>query len=345
MTAIPECMRAVVLEQYRENVTDAICGLKIVQRPLPKPLRGQVLVRVAAAPCNPSDLLLLQGKYGTLKSLPTVPGWEGAGTVAANGGGLLARWLMGKRVACALQKDRDGTWAEYFVADAKDCIPLRSQIPFDQGAGLIVNPMTAIGLLSSAQKSGHRAAVSTAAASQLGRMLASVAVDDGFPLIHVVRREAQVKLLRSLGATHILNSSNDEFRQELKDLCNQLGATAAFEAIAGEMTGTILNAMPRDSTLYLYGALSEQACGDLDPVELIFRSKTVTGFYLGAWLRRQNVLGKLKIARRIQQMIIDGRIETKVRRRLGIDEVIDGLMEYVGCMTEGKMLICPSSLP
>src|SRR5688572_17494727 len=119
MLTVQETMRGVVLEKYCDNLSDAIVAMKVLERPLLKLLRGQVLIRMAAAPCNPSDLLLLQGKYGTLKTLPTVPGWEGAGTVVASGGGLLTRWLKGKRVACALRKDRDGTWAEYFVADAK----------------------------------------------------------------------------------------------------------------------------------------------------------------------------------------------------------------------------------
>src|SRR6187455_3301358 len=116
--SIPEKMRAVVLEEYRENGADAIRGLAVRERPVGKPRRGQVLVRVEAAPCNPSDVLLLQGLYGTKKTLPAVPGWEGAGTVVASGGGLHANYLVGMRVACAVQDDRDGTWAEYTVANA-----------------------------------------------------------------------------------------------------------------------------------------------------------------------------------------------------------------------------------
>src|SRR6185295_8263508 len=142
---IPEKMRAVVLSEYREDVADAIGGLKVLERPVPRPRRGQVLVKIAAGPCNPSDLLLLQGKYGTLKTLPTVPGWEGAGTVVASGGGLLGRWLMGKRVACAVRSDRDGTWAEYVVVNADNCIALKAELPIEQAASLIINPLTAAG--------------------------------------------------------------------------------------------------------------------------------------------------------------------------------------------------------
>jgi NADPH:quinone reductase-like Zn-dependent oxidoreductase len=334
-------MRALVLEAYHEDVADAIHGLKAMDWPTPQPRRGQVLVKIAAAPCNPSDLLLLQGKYGELKTLPTVPGWEGAGTVVASGGGLLGRWLQGKRVACALRADRDGTWAEYFLADANNCIPLKSRLSFDQAAGLIINPLTATGLLETARRLGHPAAVQTAAASQLGRMLLAMANEANYPLIHVVRRDAQVGLLKSLGAEFVLNSSSDGFTDELRTLCERLSATAAFEAVAGDMTGTLHNAMPRGSTIYVYGALSEAPCGNIDPVQLIFHDKTVKGFYLGAWLRRRGTLGVLRAASRVQRMFLDGRIATTIQRRVSLDEAAEGLQHYVQKMTEGKMLIVP----
>jgi NADPH:quinone reductase-like Zn-dependent oxidoreductase len=339
--AIPEQMRAVVLETYHEDAAAAIAGLKIVERPVPKPARGQVLVKIEAAPCNPSDLLLLQGRYGTLKTLPSVPGWEGAGTVVASGGGWLGRWFEGKRVACALSADRDGTWAQYFVADVMECIPLKSRLDFEQAASLIVNPLTAIGLIDTARREGHSAAIATAGASQLGRMLLSIAADAKFPLISVVRRDAQVQLLKSLGAEHVLNSSDATFLDQLQAACRQLRATAAFEAIGGEMTGTLLAAMPQGATAYLYGALSESACSNLDPVQIIFHQKTLTGFYLGQWIHQRGKLRVLLAASRAQQMLIDGRIQTKIQQRLALDEVVSGLTQYIQHMTDGKMLIRP----
>ena len=93
MGSRPKQMRAVRLSALHEDVVEAIRSLRVVEQPVPEPRRGQVLVKIEAAPCNPSDLLLLQGKYGVSKSLPTVPGWEGAGQVVASGGGWLAGWL------------------------------------------------------------------------------------------------------------------------------------------------------------------------------------------------------------------------------------------------------------
>jgi NADPH:quinone reductase-like Zn-dependent oxidoreductase len=340
--AIPKNMRAVVLEEYHDTLAAAIGGLKVRELPMPQPRSGQVLVRIEAAPCNPSDLLLLQGKYGTLKTLPTVPGWEGAGTVIASGGGLYSRWLVGKRVACALRSSsRDGTWAEYFVANASDCIPLKAGVPIEQAASFIINPMTAVALLETAIKDGHPAAIHTVGASQLGRMMLAIATDMTYPLINLVRRDAQAHMLKSLGAKYVINTSHDGFTDELKSLSAKLRATAAFEAIAGDMTGIVLNALPPTSTVYLYGALSQTPCGGIDPIEVVFHKKSLTGFFLGNWMENRGALGVIRAASKVQRMLIERRIETTIQRRLSLDEVVDGLQQYASRMTDGKVLITP----
>ncbi|MGB6043930.1 MAG: zinc-binding dehydrogenase [Pirellulales bacterium] len=341
--SLPQQMRGVVMSDYHEELSDAIDGLAVRDLPVPTPGRGQVLVRVEAAPCNPSDLMLLLGKYGQLKTLPSVPGWEGAGTVVASGRGLMAGWLRGKRVACALQEDRNGTWAQYVVAGAMQCIPLKKDVSFEQGACLIVNPLTAMGLLETARRGGHAAAVHTAGASQLGRMMIAMAEQMNYPLVNLVRREEQVQLLRSLGATHVLNSSVEDIEEQLQETCQRLRATAAFEAVGGDLTGTVMNVLPRGSTVYVYGALSEEACGNIDPIGLIFHDKTVTGFYLGEWLQKRGSWGILRAAGRVQRMILDGVIETSFQRDASLDDVQEGLRQYVDHMTDGKLLIRPQA--
>jgi len=337
----PSTMRALLLETYGDDLLSAIEGLRVVERPLPEPGRGEVLVKIDAAACNPSDLLLLQQQYGRLKTLPTVPGWEGTGTVIASGGGMMGWWLNGKRVACGLQEDRDGTWAEYVVAKATSCIPLRDAIPVEQAAGLIINPMTAVGLLETARSNGHEAAVHTAGASQVGRMLLRLAAEKEFPLINMVRRGEQVELLKSLGAKHVLNTSDEDFVDQLNNLAARLNATTAFEAIGGEMTGIVLGALPAGSTVYVYGALSEEDCSRIDPIEIIFNEKRVCGFYLGAWLQQLGLLGIVRASRRVQRLLIEKQIETQVQRSVSLDDAVDGLKQYVGNMSAGKVLIRP----
>lgn len=340
---IPKEMKALQIEKYEDDLQIAIHNLHVVNKSVPSPGPGQVLIKVQAAPCNPSDLVFLQGKYGVLKTLPTTPGWEGAGVVVASGGGPMGWWLNGKRVAFANQSNRGGTWAEYCLADQKMCIPLKDNIAFEQGSTLIINPITAIGLVQTAKASKHKALVQTAAASQLGRMVVRLALREGMPLINVVRRPQQIELLKSLGAQYVLNSEEKDFFKELKDLAHKLQATCAFEAVAGTMTGTVANALPKDSIVLVYGGLSGEACGGISPLSLIFESKRVEGFWLSKWISRQGTLGMFKVLRETQKLMAEGILASDIYKTVTLEEAPKALEEYRQQMTLGKVIIRPSA--
>ena len=70
--------------------------------PIPKPQKGQVLIKVIAAPINPSDIELYNGNYSHQKKFPTAMGFEGSGIVVESGGGLMGWSMMGKKVAFAV---------------------------------------------------------------------------------------------------------------------------------------------------------------------------------------------------------------------------------------------------
>ena len=72
--SLPSEMRAIMIDSYNQQISDAIGSLRVATLPVPRPGRGQVLVRIEAAPCNPSDLLFMRGNYGITKPLPAIPG-------------------------------------------------------------------------------------------------------------------------------------------------------------------------------------------------------------------------------------------------------------------------------
>jgi NADPH:quinone reductase-like Zn-dependent oxidoreductase len=334
---ISPTMRVLELRAYDGKLQ----SLSLVEKPVPRPDKGQVLVRMAAAPINPSDLMFLRGFYAMKKNLPVVPGFEGSGTVVAAGSGLKPRLLLGRRVACAAPFDGDGTWAEYMVTSANFCVPLRKSVNLEEGATLIVNPLTAWALLGMAMRGRHRAVVQNAAASALGRMILRLSNRLKIPVIHIVRRKEQAELLRSLGAKYFLDSSAQDFDERLRELCHQLHATLAFDAVAGEMTGRLLRAMPRGARLVVYGALSEQAC-QIDPRSFIFEGKFVEGFWLAEWLRGKNVISQMRTAIGVQKFLAND-LKTEVRERFPLEEAVKGLAYYASKMTEGKILLVPNS--
>ena len=337
MEQLPDTMRAVELRSY-EGEDDA---LAVSTRPVPRPGAGQVLVRIAAAPVNPSDLSFLRGVYGIRKRLPVVPGFEGSGEVVAAGSGAWPRRLVGRRVACAAPSDGDGTWAEYMLTEAAQCIPLRKETDTEQASMMIVNPFTAWALLGLAKEMRAPAVVQTAAASALGRMIRRLASKRGLPVVNVVRRPEQVALLEGEGAEYVLDSSTEDFDERLKELCRRLRATAAFDAVAGELTGRLLSAMPGGGTAVVYGALSMQG-SVVDPRSLIFERKSVRGFWLADWMRNAGVLKKYLAAQNVQRLLKD-ELRSEVRARLPLEQAPEGVRAYAGDMTGGKVIFLPHS--
>jgi NADPH:quinone reductase len=235
---------------------------------VPEPGPGDVIVRVEAAPINPSDLgLLLAGADVTAAvsvgsadrpvvsaplpaaamramaarvGIPMPTGNEGAGTVVAAGSSAAATALLGKTVAVA----GGAMYAQYRCVDASLCLVLPEGISAVQGASAFVNPMTALGIVETMRMENHVALVHTAAASNLGQMLSRLCIQDQIPLVNIVRRHDQEELLRSAGATYVCNSTSPDFMDELTAALKETGATLAFDAIGGgKLASQILTCM------------------------------------------------------------------------------------------------------
>jgi len=333
---ISSTMRALELTAYDGGGPES---LHVVEKPVPRPGKGEVLVRIAASPINPSDLSFLRGMYNVKKDLPVVPGLEASGTVVATGDDLASRFIMGRRVACAAG-DGDGTWAEYIVTPVTQCIPLRKHVSDEQGATMLVNPLSAWALIGIARRGGHKALVQTAAAGALGRMMIRLGRRFNIETINIVRRDEQVALLKSSGATHVLNSNDPHFDSDLQTLCRELSATLACDAVAGDMTGRVLRALPRNGRVIVYGALSLEA-SQLDAGQFIFKNNSVGGFWLPMWLKEKNILSVLIAAYQVQSLLASD-LKTEVRARLSLDDAVAGLAQYTERMTDGKILFIPS---
>ena len=153
-------------------------------------------------------------------------------------------------------------------------------VDYDVISGYFGNPMTVWGFIDIYQKGGHKAIIHDAACSALGKMLVKFAKKKlSIPLINIIRRDEQAKILEDLGAEYILNSTSDTFKEDLAVLANKLNATVFFDAIGGEITGLVLDWMPIESTVYVYGALAGENLS-YHPGSFLFREATITYFWL-----------------------------------------------------------------
>ena len=235
---------------------------------MPQPSADEVVIRIEAAPLNPSDLGVLFSaadlstatQSGTEKNpvvsadvpaqfMPSLKtrvgkatsvGNEGAGTVVAAGSSPAAQALMGKMVAVI----GGGSYRQYHCANIQSCLVLKEGTTAKQGASSFVNPLTALAMVETMRSEGHKAIIHAAAASNLGQMLNRICIADGIDLINIVRKPEQETLLRDMGAKYIVNSSSESFLADLTAAIVETGATIAFDPIGGgQLTSDILNCM------------------------------------------------------------------------------------------------------
>lgn len=316
--------------------------LSVSEIPVPKPGKGEVLIKMIASPINPSDLAFLKGGYGPEKTFPVVPGFEGSGIVVASGGGILPKLRKGKAVACASTPKKQGCWAEYMVTQAASCVPLPSGVSAEQGSMMFVNPMTALAFFDihqrfSKEKRKEVGIINTAAASTLGQMIIRLANRKNIQLISIVRREEQIETLKKAGAEYVLNSESPDFDEKLRMLAAKLDAMLVFDAVGGSLSGRLLNAVPSGSRMYIYGRLSPEECS-FEPSAFISQEKQVHGLLLNHWLKNAGMLKKLKIISTIKKLLTN-ELSSAVHKQINAEEISEAIDYYKNNMSKGKVII------
>jgi NADPH:quinone reductase len=335
----PKTYNALELAAYNTNLIKAVLSLKIVEKTLPRPGKHQLLIKMAYAPCNPSDVAFLQGAYGVIKTTPTVPGFEGAGFVEAVGPGLDPAAWQGKLVSCFAQGNADGTWAEYFVADTRQLIVIDKQLGPKQAACFFVNPFTAWGLADLAIKKRTPAVIINAAGSQLSAFLLELLRRKGIKTIGIVRKAEHKTPLTASGFDQVLVSTEGQFEEKLQQAAKGLQANLAFDAVGGSMTGQLFNAMQRGSEVVVYGGLSGKAIEGLSVVEAIFNRKKLSAFNLGDWIHETDMTILKKAKNDLSEMIISDHVKTNIQTEVTMTAIAKGMRLYLSDMTSGKMLI------
>ena len=174
---------------------------------VPQPGPSQVLIKVRLASINPSDVSFIKGQYGQPRKKGQPAGFEGVGEVVAAGAEAAAQDWLESASPSRPGSSNWGSWAEYALAEASASIPLIDTVRDEDGAAMIVNPITALAMFDIVRDEGEKAFVLTTGASQLGKLIIGLAKEEGFRPIAIVRRDDQIPLLEKMGAAHVLNEN------------------------------------------------------------------------------------------------------------------------------------------
>jgi NADPH:quinone reductase-like Zn-dependent oxidoreductase len=305
-----------------------------IPRPVPGP--GQVLIKVRRAAVNPSDIAFVQGFYGQPRVQGQPAGFEGVGTVVEAGPGLMGRYLKGRDVAFYATPDGSGTWAEYAVTQAAVALPLKNGVSDKDAAGMIVNPVTAAAMLDLVGR--NEAFVFSAAASQLGKFMAALARDQGKRMIALVRRSEPVVALKELGAAHVLNEADEGFDSDLGAVLSAEKPVIFLDAVAGQSSAKVHRAMGDNARWIIYGKLDASPAEILDPAEMIFRNKSVEGFWTTKWANETSFLRKLRVFNEVQNRFRDGQWATDVSAEIPLEHAIERLSQALA-QPDGKVQI------
>ena len=304
---------------------------------VPKPGPSQVLVKVSLASINPSDVMFIKGQYGQPRAKGQPAGFEGVGTVVA--AGEAAAPLAGMRIAFATGQSGWGSWADYAIAEAGACIRLIDGVRDEDGAALIVNPLTAIAMFGIVREAGEKAFVMTAGASQLSKLILELAKEAGYRPIVTVRRDDQIEALKAAGAVHVLNATADDFHEKLREVMKAEKPRIFLDAVTGSLASQIFAAMPRGARWIIYGRMDLGDTQIAEPGQLIFMNKRIEGFWLTEWMRQAGERRKEAVIE-AQTRFADGRWATDVTAIVPLSEAVARFPDELA-KPNGKVFIKP----
>lgn len=328
-------MRAAVFDTFGEP-GDVLQSRNV---PEPVPQHGEVRVRMLASPVNPSDLMTVRGVYGQLPTLPATPGYEGVGIVEESGGGVMGRFLVGKRVA--VLNRAGGNWAEKAVVPANQCVPLPDELPTEQAAMFFVNPATAYVMTRKvlAVPKGEWL-LQSAAGSSLGRMISRLARHEGFKTLCVVRRAEQAdELMRFDADAAVVFDGDRDDSQSLVDqvlkITKDRGVRFALDPVGGRTGTAVIRCLRDNGRLLVFGSLAQETA-EFSPRDLLTYTATIEGFWLARWFAAASLPRRLATVRKVASLMKAGVLVNDVGRPFTLDQIAEAVRHSEETARGGK---------
>jgi NADPH2:quinone reductase len=319
-------MKAICVTPERE--------LEVRDIPTPhEPAPGHVLVDMAASAINHGDrtFLRMPRAAGNPLALGQYDVWgaSGAGRVVAVGAGVPADYA-GRQVAIyrslARSPESVGLWCERAHVPYTSCLILPEQVDARDYCGSLVNVMTAYAFLEEIAEAGHQGVIVTAGNSATGHALAALARQRNVPAIFLVRNEAAREALCALGVEHVL-VTDEGFTDTLGALAADLGTTAVFEGVGGELLGKIAPSLPMNSTVYIYGFLAGSTPISIPSVLFMMKNLTMRRFSNFETRTVKEPAQLVAALRALEGVIDDPMFTTRIGKTFGYEQ-IEAAMAY-----------------
>ena len=333
---MPETNRQIQIDQFGSPQA----AVQLVESPRPSPSAGQVLVRTAFAPINPSDVNVLEGRYGKLPPLPAIVGNEGAGTVIEVGPGS-GSLTAGDRV---IYLDRSDCWQDFVLAEEEQLLRVPADLDLRLASMLKINPLTALCLLRTAgELEPGEWVVQNAANSGVGRAVIAIARASGMRTVNFVRRPELIDPLLEAGAD-VVALDDDDGRESASQAMGETAPRLALNAVGGESALRLMSMLADGGTHVTYGAMGKKPL-KIPNGFLIFRDLRVHGFWLSKWLKTRKQAEITSAYAELAELMGSGALPQPVDTEYQPERIREALGRAIEGSRDGKVLIDFSAPP
>jgi NADPH2:quinone reductase len=342
-----------------DSFSDDASAVQIRDVAVPTPGPGQVRVRMSLAPVTPSDFNYIDGIYersfarmiwnlgaerpadrpgsDVFPRPPYSLGVEGVGVVEEAGGGLLAKRLVGKRVA-VVSGPPNGTWQEQTLIDARRAFPVPRSLSDAQACSFFVNPLTALVLVRRVLEVPRGAVLlQTAAGSALSQMVRNLARADGFRVVDIVRSRAGADRLKQGGSKYVIALEDEDLLEGVHRIA-PAGVDYVLDCVGGATGSEVLRTLTPGGRMVCYGTLSREPIS-LPPRDILMPMTSIEGFYLAAYLANRSLFQRLGLVRKTAKLIESGVLSTSVEQTYRLDNLHKALEHARRPGRTGKVLL------
>jgi NADPH2:quinone reductase len=318
-------------------VRDVTQPPELMEMPLPHPKPGQVLVRVAAAGLNFSDVLMTRGAYQIRPPLPFTPGQEISGIVESVSGG--GAFSPGDRVATKVMW---GGFAQFAVAEASWLVRVPEEVPLAEAAVLpVVWPTAWIALFARARLQAGETVLVHAAAGGVGLAATQLAVRAGARVIATAGGQDKLAHCRERGASVCIDYREDDWVEQVMQATGGKGVDVVIDPVGGDITDRSVKCLAHGARLCLVG-FSSGRIPEIRANRLLLKSASALGIY---WSHERDLpligqaLDDVLAGFRHQQLHAD------VGGRYVFSELPRALADLQERRTFGKLVLLPDGNP
>lgn len=336
-------MRAIRYHQFGEPSQ----VLSLSEQAIPSTLSDELLIQMRLMPINPSDLLMIRGRYPARVTLPAIPGYEGVGVVIEKGknvqGISVGDRVLGLRGAWGGSYTKEsyasGSWQEIVLAKARDVVLVPDGIDDITAAQLYINPLTAWRMIKyELQLQAGDVLIANAGGSSMGQILAQFCSIFRYHLILVTRSDFYTEVLLKLGAQKVINSSKEPLLETVLSYTSGVGVAAALDSVGGKDGALLAQCVKEGGTMLHYGLLS----GKQLPQNLsncLRLGVQVKNYWLKTWVDRERLDERKRVFNEMIGLILSHKLSLSASAVFDLSEIKKAVQASESSNRTGKVLL------